>query len=326
MNIGLRLPSYGEACTYDRVIGNSRWLEEAGFNSVWARDQLSFHPHAFEGKGNNILEPFTMLAAIAALTKRIKLGTSTVVTYRHPLVTSALFGTLDFISGGRIIPGIGAGNGPSAFAAIGLPFEKRGKIVEEMLQILRLTWKQDDVSFHGEFYKFDRMTINPRPAGDTPILYGGMSKYAVQRAVKYCEGWLPSRVPFKILDPFMAHLRELEVKEKKEKPMIVAYSLVGSIDKDSSRAWNQIGVEKLIENQARLIKNSKWEGVSAETKEDLDGAVIAGSPQEFVDQLYRFQERGIDEILLEFRTTFAQWENTLELLAVHVLPHFKPAG
>jgi len=326
MKIGLRLPSYGEHCTYERVIGNSRWIEEAGFNSVWVRDQLSFHPHAFEGRGTNILEPFTTLAAIAALTKQLKLGTSTVVTYRHPLVTSALFGTLAYISKGRIIPGIGAGNERSAFAAVGLPFEKRGKIVEEMLQILRLTWRQDHVSFHGEFYNFDHMTIDPKPPADTPLFYGGTSKYAVQRAVKYCDGWLPSRIPFKVLDRFISFLRELEEKEKKQKRMMINYSVLGSIDKDSARAWKRVGVQEMIENQARLIRENKWEGVSAATKEDLDGVLVAGSPQEFVDQLFRFQERGIEEILLEFRTTFDEWEKTLDLLAAEVLPHFKEDG
>ena len=322
MKIGLRLPHYGDHCTHERIFGNARWIEQAGFHSVWVRDHLSFRPHAFEGKGTNILEPFTTLAAIAALTNRLKLGTSAVVTYRHPLVTSALFGTLAYISKGRIIPGIGAGGIRETFDAVGLAFEQRGKIVEEMLQILRLTWTQDHVSFHGQFYNFDDITIDPKPPVDTPLYYGGNTKYSVQRAVKYCDGWMPSRVPFKVMDGFMQLIRELEEKEQKQKRTAIKYSALGSIDKDSARARQRIGIERIIGNQARLIKQCKWEGVSA-TEEDLDGVIIAGSPQEFVDQLSRFQERGIEEILLEFRTTYDEWEKTLDLLATGVLPHFR---
>ena len=323
MKFGLRLPHYGEYCTHERIFGSARWIEKAGFHSVWVRDHLSFRPHAWEKQYTNILEPFTTLSAIAALTENLILGTATVVTYRHPLVTSALFGTLVYIAKGRIIAGIGAGGIRTPFDAVGLPFEKRGKIVEEMLQILRLTWSQDHVSFHGEFYNFEDITIDPKPPADTPIYYGGLSKAAIRRAVTYCDGILLQHAPFKILDDLIAHMRQLEEKHQKQKRTIVSYSPWLSIDRNSAKAWERMNIERVTQSlKHQISQDERWKGIGV-TREDLQGAIVVGSPQECVDQLARFKERGYDEIVLDLRNILDRWDESIELLAVEVLPHFK---
>jgi alkanesulfonate monooxygenase SsuD/methylene tetrahydromethanopterin reductase-like flavin-dependent oxidoreductase (luciferase family) len=321
MKIGLLLPHFGDHCTHERVFGQIRAIEEAGFNSVWVRDHLSFRPHEFEGKSSRFLEPFTTLSALGVLTKKIILGTSTIVTFRHPLVTSQLFGTLAYAARGRIIAGIGAGTPRAPFDAVGLPYEKRGKIVEELIQILRLTWSQDHASFHGEIYHFDDMTIDPRPPADTPIYYGGVTSASVRRTAQYCDGWLPQRMPFKILDPFVARLRALEGKYQRKTRIPISYFPLANIDQDSARAREQIGMERLVQNLATMIRDKKWEGITA-TEANLEGAIIVGSPQECVDQLGRCQERGFDEIVLDMRNTFFEWEAKVELVAAHILPHF----
>jgi probable F420-dependent oxidoreductase len=323
MKIGLRLLHYGEFGTHERVFEGARRIEEAGFHSVWVRDHLSFRPHAWEKQYTNILEPFTTLAAIAALTKTLVLGTSTAIIYRHPLVTSALFGTLAFIAKGRLIAGIGAGGVPAPFEAVGLPFEKRGKMVEEFLQILRLTWSQDHVSFHGEFYNFEDVTIDPKPPAGTPIYYGGLSKAAIRRAVTYGDGILLQHAPFKVLDDLVAHMRKLEEKNQKPKPTILSYSPWLSIDRDSRKAWERMDLGKVAHSlQHRTSQDEKWSGIEG-TKRDLEGAIIVGSPQECVDQLGQFKERGYDEIVLDLRNILDRWDETIELLATDVLPHFR---
>jgi alkanesulfonate monooxygenase SsuD/methylene tetrahydromethanopterin reductase-like flavin-dependent oxidoreductase (luciferase family) len=191
-----------------------------------------------------------------------------------------------------------------------------------MIEILRLTWSQDHASFHGEIYHFDDMTIDPKPAADTPIYYGGLTKAAVRRTVKYCEGWLPQRTPFRILDGMVDLLRKLEEEQGKQKRTAISYFPITSIDRDSSRARKRVGMERLIENLAHMIQEKGWKGISP-TERDLEGAFVAGSPQECVDQLGRFQERGFDEIAFDLRNTFDEWESWLELLATEVLPHFK---
>jgi len=319
MKFGLRIPHFGEHCTYDRIFNQARWIEEAGFNSVWVRDQLSFRPHGFEGQSTSLLEPFTTLTGIAMLTKKLMLGTSTIVTYRHPLVTSALFGTLSYISKGRVLAGIGAGGVRASLDAVGLPFERRGKVVEEMLEILRLTWQQDNVSFHGEFYNFDDMTVDPRPPAHTPIYYGGITKISIRRAIKFCDGWLPSRVPFIVLDNLLNYLHEMEEKEGKK--ISISYSPLTSIDKDSATARKRIGMERILANFGRQIERYKWKGFPP-TEENLEGELIVGSPQECVDQLARLKERGVEEVLFDMRNSYDVWEASLELLAAEVLPYF----
>lgn len=322
MKIGLLLPHFGDQCTHERVFGQARSIEEAGFNSVWVRDHFQFHPHAFEGQSSLFLEPFTTLAGIATLTKKLILGTATVVTFRHPLVTSQLFGTLAYVAKGRIIAGMGAGTDRSQFAVSGLPREQRGKIVEEYLQILRLMWTQDHVSFHGEFYNFDDLAINPKPPADMPLYYGGMTRVGIRRTVTYCDGWLPQRTPFKILDGWLAYVRELEQQQQKKKPTAVSYFPLASIDRDSSKARQRIGIERIVQNLERMIREKNLQGITA-TEADLDGSIICGSPQECVDQLGKFKDRGYDEVVLDLRNTFDVWENSIELVAAEVLPHFR---
>ena len=322
MKFGLLLPHFGDQCTNERVFGHVRWMEEVGFNSVWVRDHLSFEPHGFEGKSSRLLEGFTTLAAIAALTERLVLGTATIITFRHPLVTSQLYGTLAYIANGRIIAGVGAGVSRVPLDAVGLPFERRGVIVEEMIQILRLTWTQEQASFHGEFFNFDNIKIDPKPAADTPIYYGGAANWSIRRTVKFCDGWLPQRLPFKVLDRQIAYLRELEQKEGKKKPTAITYFPLVSIDRDSARAYRRIGIERLVKALAEMIKRTEWKGVEGR-EEDLEGSLIVGSPQQCVDQIGKLQERGIDEVAFDLRNTFDEWEESIELLATEVLPHFK---
>ena len=322
MKFGLLLPHFGDHCSVKNVLGHVRWMEEAGFNSVWVRDHLEFHPHEFEGKSSVFLEPFTTLAAIAARTERLVLGTATIITFRHPLVTSQLVGTLAYLANGnRLIIGVGTGVTPQDFCASGLPFEKRGKIVEELLQILRLTWGQDHASFHGEFYHFEDITIEPKPPVDTPIYYGGWSKAGLRRTVTYCDGWLPQRMPYKVLDKLTADLQAMQEKYQSRKKIAITYFPLCSIDRDSARARKRIGIERIVGELKTLSEEDGW-GVEA-TEENLGGMIIVGSPQQFVDEIGKFVDRGIDEIAFDLRNTFDEWEKSLELLAAEVLPHFK---
>jgi alkanesulfonate monooxygenase SsuD/methylene tetrahydromethanopterin reductase-like flavin-dependent oxidoreductase (luciferase family) len=321
MKFGLLLPHFGDFCTYDRVFGRVEWMEQVGFNSVWVRDHLSFRPHEYEGQSTRFLEPFTTLTAIAAKTRKLMLGTATIVTFRHPLVTSQLFGTLDYISNGRIIAGVGAGTPRSPYDAVGLPFERRGKVVEEMIDILRLTWRQEHASYQGEIYKFNDMTIDPRPRADTPIYYGAVTNVGIRRTVKFCDGWLPQHTPLKVLDGMVAYLRKLE-QEMNKKRVSITYFPWLSIDKDSARARKRADTDRLIERLGQQIKEKGWKDMSA-TEKELEGSLIWGNPQQCVDQIGRLIDRGyVDEIVFDLRMTFDEWDQALDLLAADVLPHF----
>jgi len=326
VKFGLLLPHFGRECTHDRIFKQISYIEEAGFNSVWVRDHLMFQPHEFEGKQDSIfLEPFTTLAGLAALTKKIQLGTATVVTYRHPLVTSQLFGTLSYIANGRVIAGIGAGTPRSPYDAVGLPYEKRGKVVDELIEILKKTWTEKDVSYNGEIYQFKNVTLDPVPPTGTPIYYGGHTPPALRRTAKYCDGWLPQRTPFLVLDQLIDRLRiEEENYNRSDKPVKISYFPLSNIDKNSQVAKEEISFDKLLNNLGHMIVEKGWDkfGMSEAKEENLDGVYIAGSPNEVIDQIQPFIDRGIDEIVFDLRNTFNLWEEKVELLSTYVLPAF----
>lgn len=126
-----------------------------------------------------------------------------------------------------------------------------------------------------------------------------------------------------MLDDLIVHMRQLEEKQGKGKPTIISYSPWCSIHRDSAKAWERINIERLAQSlKHRISQDERWKGIGEE-KKDLEGTIVVGSPQECVDQLAPFQERGYDEIVLDFRNTYDRWEESIELLATDVLPHFR---
>ncbi|HYU21166.1 MAG TPA: LLM class flavin-dependent oxidoreductase, partial [Chloroflexota bacterium] len=136
--VGVLLPPFGDESRWERLFGFSPRLEELGYRSVWVRDHINFHPHAFEGQSRRFVDPFIALTAVGMLTRRMVLGTGTLVPFRHPLVVSQLFGSLADVCGNRIIAGIGAGGAAHSFEAVEMPYESRWQACRELAHILRL--------------------------------------------------------------------------------------------------------------------------------------------------------------------------------------------
>ncbi len=315
---GLLLPHFGDHANYASVFDFSQRVEELGFHSVWVRDHLSFSPHGFEGVSSTFLEPFTTLAAIAARTTRLMLGTGVIIPFRHPLVTSQLFGTLSYVAKGRIIAGIGAGGVKKPFFVTGIPHEKRFAYCKEMVDILRLTWSGPKVSYKGEFFQFEDATIDPRPAPDTPIWYGGSSAGSVRRALEYCGGWFPGRCPLRTLDIRLKDLRDGAAAAGKRR-MEAAIIPVVSIDKDRAGALAKINVKGLLdEAKARPA----WKG-PFETADDLEGILIAGSPKDCIREVQKLVDREMDVVVFDFRLTPTEYEQSVEILGREVLPAFR---
>lgn len=314
---GLLLPHFGDHTTYGRVFDLAGRLEDLGFHSVWVRDHLSFQPHGFEGTSSTFLESFTTLTAIAARTTRLVLGTGVIIPFRHPLVTSQLFGTLAYVARGRVIAGIGAGGVKKPFTATGVPHAKRFQLCKEMAQILRLTWSGPRVSYRGEFFAFEDVTIDPRPPADTPLWYGGSSVGSVRRALEYCDGWFPGRCPLRTLDARLQMLREGAAAVGKR--MAAAIIPVVSIDRDRETALDKINVAGLLE-EAR--GRPAWQGPFA-TADDLEGILIAGSPRDCVREVQKLVDREMDVVVFDLRLRFADYEQSVEVLGREVLPAFR---
>jgi alkanesulfonate monooxygenase SsuD/methylene tetrahydromethanopterin reductase-like flavin-dependent oxidoreductase (luciferase family) len=312
---GLLLPHFGDLATRSRVVDRCVQIEEWGFDSVWTRDNLTFRGHGFEPQGTRLMDPFTTLTAIAALTRKLTVGTATLVPIRHPLVTSQLLGGIETIAGpGRLIVGIGAGGQKASFDVLGLPWDDRVDLVKEHVEVLRASWQGEDVSFSGRWTQFEGVTIDPRPPADTPIWYGGSTPASVRRAVEYCDGWFPGRCDLRTLDVRMAALKEQAAQVGKQ--MSTGIIPLVSIASNREEALAAINLDGLM---AEAQRQKFWLG-PFETPDDLAGILIAGSPTECIEQIGEFVNRGVGELVFDFRMRPADYDQQLEILATEVLP------
>jgi probable F420-dependent oxidoreductase len=156
--------------------------EELGYDSLWAGEHLSFH--------NPILDLTVALSTFAAHTSRITIGAGVVLLpLRHPSLVAKAFGSLDWLSGGRVVLGVGVGGeGGKDFEAAGVPVEERGARTDEAIAALRVLLAGGAGSFSGRFFRFDGISIEPN--GTPPIWVGGRSKPALRRAASV-DGWMP---------------------------------------------------------------------------------------------------------------------------------------
>ena len=162
-------------------------LERSDVDSIWLSDRLS--------SPAPVPEVMTTLAAIAARTTRLKFGPSVVVLpYRTPVVAAKEMATVDWLSQGRLLPAVGVGvELPREFDASGVPFAERGRRTDEAIRVMRLLWTQDEVTFQGDFFKLDRVSIFPKPwQTPPPIWIGGKSLAAMRRTARLGDGWIPS--------------------------------------------------------------------------------------------------------------------------------------
>ena len=162
-------------------------LERSDVDSIWLSDRLS--------SPAPVPEVMTTLAAIAARTTRLKFGPSVVVLpYRTPVVAAKEMATVDWLSQGRLFPAVGVGvELPREFEASGVAFAERGRRTDEAIRVMRMLWTQDEVTFQGDFYKLDRISIFPKPWQiPPPIWIGGKSEAAMRRTARLGDGWIPS--------------------------------------------------------------------------------------------------------------------------------------
>ena len=156
-------------------------------------------------------DPFTILSYIAAVTTRIGLGTSVLVLpYHHPMRLAKAAATLDVLSGGRVILGVGVGVIAQELNAMGSPYAERGALTDEAIAIMQALWTQARPSHHGRVYRFSGMAFAPKPLQKPhiPILIGGVSRAAIRRAARLGNGWHPMAMPPEVLRERMRYLEE----------------------------------------------------------------------------------------------------------------------
>jgi probable F420-dependent oxidoreductase len=206
MKIGIASVGLGPFSAPDIMAHVARTAEQCGFESLWAPDHSAIPdghqtkcPYTPDGQipgGPNapLVEPISALSFVAGLTSKIKLGTGVMILpQRHPLYVAKEVATLDLISRGRAMLGIGSGWCAEEFTALGLDFHQRGKRTDEAMQALRALWRDDPSTFEGTHFSFRRIRSFPKPVqkGGVPILVGGHSPAAARRAARYGDGFFP---------------------------------------------------------------------------------------------------------------------------------------
>ena len=162
-----------------------RRADELGFDSLWVIDRI-FHDI-------NILEPMTLLTCAAAVTNRIRLGTSVLLfLFRNPVQLAKTAATLDHLSGGRLTLGISLGGRDFEFGPMGIDRERRVSRFRESLALMRKLWTEDNVTHHGRFYDMDNVTVLPKPVQKPgiPIWFGGSAEGALKRSAELADGWV----------------------------------------------------------------------------------------------------------------------------------------
>ncbi len=319
MTFGVLLPHFGQHASQARLRNAARLIEDLGFDAAWARDHLLWHPHAHESAvDSTFIEQFTTLATIGALTDRIYVGTAVMIPIRTPAQVALQLSSLSFLTGGRVIAGIGAGHVQSELKAANLDPTRRKRAVIEMIDIVRRLWCEDDVHYDGEVYTLADASLRPRPVAPIPIVYGGPSNAAVRLAAEHADGWLAGTVPFHTVDARLATFGQLSGRRRWLGA--VPRTIIGT---DRRAVREGLDIEAMSHDGKR-----NWEtpaSGSFSTLDDIYGAVIAGEPMDIVEGILQYAERGFDHFSFDLRNHFDRFEDVLELVADKVLPEARRA-
>jgi probable F420-dependent oxidoreductase len=200
----------GFEATPEGIIATACKAEALGFDAVLVNDHIIVDGSPRSAVWANTYDPLIALSLIAAHTRRIRLGTSVLIMpYRNPIATAKMIATLDRMSGGRVIAGVGVGWNEAEFQALGVPFRERGARTTEYLRIWQACWAPGAVSFQGRFFAFADMYVNPKPLQQPhpPIWIGGSSPAALRRAAAFAQVWQPTPTPLAELIQRQADLR-----------------------------------------------------------------------------------------------------------------------
>jgi probable F420-dependent oxidoreductase len=293
----------------------ARKAERSGFHSMWFPDHVCMPLSSTSGHVVNesrtrgyeprheMLDGAVTMGAVAAATTRIRLGTSVLIApYRGPLNDARQLATIDVLSGGRLIVGVGAGWLEEEFTALGVPFRERGGRTDECIEIYKKAWGEEVVSFSGRHYRFADLSMDPKPVQKPrpPIVYGGVTAAGARRAARLCDGLYPL-----FLDPGADPFRYSVLQE-------VARRELQSQKRDPGSFVMMAATSMRITDASDPVAARKHRpictGTSAQVLEDLERFARAGyslvvcafdCPSHSVDELGEQIERAGRDVLPE---------------------------
>ncbi len=256
MKFGLFGVNMGPWCDPETAARAARLAEDTGFESLWIGEHVVLPDPQVEPSPlppeYPILDPAVSLTHLAAATERILLGTGIIILpQRNPLVLAKELASVDVLSGGRLIFGIGIGYLEPEFAALGIPFEEKGPRTIEYLEAMLAVWGQEKPSYEGRFVSFSGIQARPQPLQQPspPIVMGGLSKPAFRRAVQLAHGWYGFALDLEATERCIAGLRR--AAELHERPdslgrLEISVTPAGDLDADMVRRFEALGVDRLI--------------------------------------------------------------------------------
>jgi probable F420-dependent oxidoreductase len=248
----------------DRAIAMAQAAEAAGFESLWCPEHVvvavgeGATPYSGSSDGKmdrlwkrgGIPDPLVWLAFVASQTSTIKLGTNVVILPEHqPAVFAKSVATLDAMSGGRVQLGLGVGEMPEEYEAVGMQYTNRGRRMDEYIEVLRALWQNDVATYHGEHVRFTEVRCDPSPTnGTVPLHIGGASPAAIRRAARYGDGYFPWVGPgldlHQTLQRVIADVRS-EAERQGRAPDAIEYTVGGARTVAEAERMAELGVDRL---------------------------------------------------------------------------------
>ncbi len=278
MNFGVWIPNCRHLATPDIIRGTALRAEQLGYDSVWVSDHVVVPQANITNFGETVFDPLVTLAVAAGVTSKVRLGTTVlIVPYRNAVVTAKMIASLDALSGGRVVLGVGAGWVAAESAALGVPFAERGAMTDEYLSAMLELWTSREPSFAGKYTQFGGLVFAPKPlqTPHPPIWVGGHSRAALRRAARFGAAWHPINRPPEELRAGRAELMRLCQANHRAVPPALT-----------------------LRNDVRVLRPGESAPKSAHA-----GRVLAGEPAALVDQLGELASCGVEHLVLEFLAT-----------------------
>ena len=219
-----RLPNadyLGFPATTQAIVETAQKAEDLGFDALFVNDHVIVDDSPRSEPWRNVYDPMMVLSYVAAHTSKIMLGTSVLIMpYRNPIVTAKMLATLDQMSGGRAIAGVGSGWNQEEFDALGEPYRQRGSRTNEYLRIWKACWAPGPTTFDGRYYSFTDMHVSPKPLQEPhpPIWIGGSGTGSLRRAARFADVWQPTPTALEDLKSNQKYLADMSSQMGKSPP------------------------------------------------------------------------------------------------------------
>ncbi len=245
MQLGIVVRNFGPQSEPDLLVACARAAEVAGLESLWVADHLAIPPEDAEGSNGRYLDPLATLAHLAALTERIRLGTGVLILpYRPALPTLKWIASVQELSRERLLLGVGVGWMGAEFRALGVDRSRRGALTDAMLEAFRCCFASDTVEMNGQ-----PLLFRPRPKAP-PLFVGGGGEHALERTLRFGDGWMPMGADPVALEKPIAQLQRRAEAMGRTTPEVVAMGALPLDAPDQARAQlsqlSQIGVTRFV--------------------------------------------------------------------------------